>query len=118
MSDEARDRLGPALRDIRTAAEDQQPEVAAARLAELRTTVTSLVEQGEISEERANEILAAADAVEAQLAPITTTRVPSFTRAMISRLSARLRSVRTCGRSAPGMGSRFGSEPVAISSAS
>ena len=51
-----------------------------------------------------------------KLAPTITTRPRAA--AAIARLSASVRSVWTCGRSAPSIGSRIGSAPVATSSAS
>ena len=50
-----------------------------------------------------------------KLAPITTARRAVLARSMMARLSARVRSVWTCGWSAPGIGSRTGSAPVASS---
>ena len=53
-----------------------------------------------------------------KLAPMTTARLAFAAPAMMARLSASERSMCTCGRSAPGMGSFTGSAPVASNSLS
>ena len=53
-----------------------------------------------------------------KLAPMTTARLARLAPAMMARLSASVRSVWTCGSSAPGSDGRIGSAPVASRSAS
>lgn len=55
---------------IRAAASAHDPAQAAAQLAAMRAQVTRLEQQGQISPSKAQAILAAADAVQAQLATI------------------------------------------------
>ena len=79
LSDSAAEQLRPQVSQIRELAEARQPELAAARLAELRTSVEVLRQAGDIDAARAQEILAAADAVEQQLLLITTTTTTATT---------------------------------------
>jgi hypothetical protein len=64
---------------IRRAAEAGRPLQVRIRLEALTSTVSALVEQGRLEDDRALEIAAAAEAVEAQigLIPRTTTRSPA-----------------------------------------
>ena len=65
----AADALEPQVRQVRAAATNGDRAGAAAKLAELRQTVSGLRQRGELSEEGAAKVLAAAAAVEAQLGP-------------------------------------------------
>ena len=60
----------------------------------------------------------AATSIPMKLAPMTTARLARLAPAMMARLSASVRSVWTCGSSAPGSDGRIGSAPVASRSAS
>ena len=67
------------LQQIRTAATAQNRPAALAALGRLRQRVDELRRQGEVSDERAGRILAAASAVEARLALVTTTTTTTTT---------------------------------------
>ena len=69
--------LEPQVQEVRAAATNGDRTGAAARLADLRQTVAGLRQRGELSEEDAATVLAAAAAVEAQLGagPTPTTQV-------------------------------------------
>ena len=64
--------LQPQVQQVRVAATNGDRAGAAARLAELRQTVADLRQRGQLSEEGAAKVLAAAAAVEAQLGPGST----------------------------------------------
>jgi len=64
--------LEPQVQQVRAAATNGDRVGAAAKLAELRQTVADLRQRGELSEEGAAKVLAAAAAVEAQLGSATT----------------------------------------------
>jgi hypothetical protein len=68
--------LSASVADLRTAAAVRDADRARADLVAIRTTVADLQRRGEISEKRATDVLASADAVEASLALITTTTAP------------------------------------------
>lgn len=61
--------LGPQVQQVRAAATNGDRAGAAAQLAVLRQTVADLRQRGELSEQGAAKVLAAAAAVEAQLGP-------------------------------------------------
>lgn len=73
VSDTAAEELQPRVAEIRALAGARQPEQVTAELAELRLVVEDLQRRDELSEQGAQEVLAAADAVAAQLGLITTT---------------------------------------------
>lgn len=73
VSDTAGGELRPRVAEIRDLATARQPEQASAKLVELRAMVEDLQGRGELSDPAAREVLAAADAVSAQLGLITTT---------------------------------------------
>lgn len=79
ISDTAAAQLQPKVTEIRELVDDRQPEQAAVRLAELRTAVETLRQQGEIDAQRADEVLAAVAEVEQQLGSITTTTTVTTT---------------------------------------
>lgn len=64
--------LEPQVQQVRAAATNGDRAGAAARLAELRQTVADLRQRGELSDDAAAKVLAAATAVEAQLGSGTT----------------------------------------------
>lgn len=63
--------LEPQVQQVRTAATNGDRAGVAAKLAELRQTVADLRQSGELDDEGAARVLAAAAGVEAQLAPGT-----------------------------------------------
>ena len=65
----AADALEPQVQQVRAAATNGDRAEAAAKLAELRQTVSDLRQRGELTEGGAAKVLAAAAAVEAQLGP-------------------------------------------------
>ncbi len=64
--------LEPQVQQVRAAATNGDRAGATAKLAELRETVADLRQSGELDEEGAAKVLAAAAAVEAQLGPGST----------------------------------------------
>lgn len=72
LSPEASRALSHEVAAAREAAEAGQPEVAASRLDRLREQVQRLREAGELSDERAEEVLAAAEQVDEALALLGT----------------------------------------------
>lgn len=73
MSDDTAGRLQTRVEHIRDLAAAGQPDAVHSKLAELRAIVREFQGQGRISARTAEAILAAADAVDAQLSLITTT---------------------------------------------
>lgn len=78
LSDEASQNLQYQVEAVRQSAQSFDPAGVEQRLAELRALVARLNEEGELDDERAAEILAAAADVEAQVdvVPTTTTAPP------------------------------------------
>lgn len=78
ISDETSRSLQSQVQSIRQSAQSFDPDGVARGLAELRASVAELKAQGELDDERAAEILAAAADVEAQIdvVPTTTTAPP------------------------------------------
>lgn len=76
ISGDASSALEPKVAEIRQLAAARQAEQAKAKLAELRGAVEELRSSGDLSDQRAGEILLAADAVETRLALVTTTTIP------------------------------------------
>lgn len=73
LSGTAAEELQPRVAEIRALAGARQPDQVTAKLDELRLVVEDLQRRDELSEQGAQEVLAAADAVGAQLGLITTT---------------------------------------------
>lgn len=73
MSDAARDELQPRVVEIRALADARQAEQVKLKLEELRFTVNDLFQRDELTEQGADDVLSAADRIEAQLGLITTT---------------------------------------------
>ena len=72
ISQRAAAALEPQVQQVRAAATNGDRAGAAAKLAELRQTVADLRQSGELNDEGAARVLAAAADVEAQLGPGTT----------------------------------------------
>ena len=73
LSADGADELSVTVADLRAAAAVRDEGRARADLATIRSTVARLEQQGDISDERAAEVLASADEVERSLVLITTT---------------------------------------------
>lgn len=73
LTDAAAEALQPRVAEIRQLAAQRQADQASAKLAELRLAIEDLRRRGELSDRGAQEVLDAADAVQSQLALITTT---------------------------------------------
>lgn len=78
-SAEVGQRLQQQVAEIRSLATAHQPEAVTAKLGELEATVAELERTGEISAGAAQEVLAAAGGVQAQLHLITTTTTTTTT---------------------------------------
>jgi hypothetical protein len=79
VSDRAANQLATQVTQVRVAVEAHDAMAAAGALTTLRTSVARLVRAGDVSQERAVEILSAARAVETQLVSITTTTTTTTT---------------------------------------
>lgn len=79
VSDSAAAELQPRVAEIRQLAGQRQADQVAAKLAQLRSRVTDLVQRGELSERAGQEIVASLDGVQGQLALITTTTTTTTT---------------------------------------
>lgn len=76
VSDTAAEALQPRVAEIRELAVQRRADQVTTKLAELRLVIEDLRQRGELSEQGAEDVLAAADAVQGQLALITTTTQP------------------------------------------
>jgi len=79
MSDSARRRLDSLVASVRSAAVSRDGARVDAALASLRNSVHGYEQSGDISRQRASEILAAAAQVESRLAPFATTTTTTTT---------------------------------------
>lgn len=77
VSPAAQQELRRRVAEVRASATAQQPEDVEAELAELRVAVDVLQRQGEVSDEAARRIVAAADTVSRRLGLITTNDPPA-----------------------------------------
>ncbi len=73
LSDDGANELSVTVADLRAAAAVRDEARARADLVTIRSTVARLQQQGDISDERAADVLASADEVERSLVLITTT---------------------------------------------
>lgn len=76
MTERAAAQLQPRVAEIRQLAGERKADQVAAKLAELRTIVEDLRADGDLSADRARDVLAAADGVQSRLRLITTTTTP------------------------------------------
>lgn len=76
VSDDARVELEPLVAEIRALADARQADQLHARLAELQLVVDDLLQRGELTQQGADEVRAAAASVASQLGLITTTTQP------------------------------------------
>ena len=85
LSTQASNQLEAQVQAVRASASAHDPARASTQLTQLRAQVNALAHQGQISRTRATEILAAADAVQAQLASIPVPPPPTTTTTAVPR---------------------------------